>query len=97
MELTNEVFLKIFFIDFNVISEESIEAIEDASDDRATWRRWLDQICGMPSKSHSQDDPHIGPEMTRKYLKESSKWRTVLNVNAAIGLILTAFLYGFYH
>lgn len=71
--------------------------MDDTNDDRATWRRWLDQICGMPSKSHSQDDPHIGPEMTQKYLKESPKWKTVLNINAAVGLILTAFLYGFYH
>lgn len=77
--------------------DESIEVMDDTNDDRATWRRWLDQICGMPSKSHSQDDPHIGPEMTQKYLKESPKWKTVLNINAAVGLILTAFLYGFYH
>lgn len=78
-------------------SDESIEVMDDTSDDRPTWRRWLDQICGMPSKSHSQDDPHIGPEMTQKYLKESPKWKNVLNINAVVGLILTAFLYGFYH
>ncbi|XP_062577224.1 sodium/glucose cotransporter 4-like [Saccostrea cucullata] len=78
-------------------TDDAIDVIHDESDHRPLWRRWVDQICGMPTKRHSGDDPHIGPEMTRKYLKESPKWRTILNVNAAAGLILTAFLYGFYH
>jgi len=57
---------------------------------------WFDTICGMPKNETNGQEPSIEQEHTQKFLKEYPKWNTFLNVNACIGLIVTAFLYGFY-
>ncbi|KAJ8300675.1 hypothetical protein KUTeg_022194 [Tegillarca granosa] len=58
-------------------------------------KSWIEHICGV---SHSgPQDMNIEKEQTRRFLKEISKWKIILNLNASLALVVIAFLYGFYH
>ncbi|XP_021344911.1 sodium/glucose cotransporter 4-like, partial [Mizuhopecten yessoensis] len=59
-------------------------------------KRACNFVCGMPDDSSGATSPSTDETQTRRFLKENKRWSTVLNINAAIGLIVTAFLYGFY-
>lgn len=74
-----------------------IAEVEDV-DERTTGctKRLCDHVCGMPDNNSGAANPTANETQIRGFLKENKKWRAVLNVNAAIGLIVTAFLYGFY-
>jgi len=52
-------------------------------------------VCGMPEKDTSEN-PHLDEAKTREFLTEHPRIKTILNVNAAFGLVVVAFLYGFY-
>ncbi|RUS84630.1 hypothetical protein EGW08_007602 [Elysia chlorotica] len=59
----------------------------------------FDKLCGIPeSGSDSQLDsaPDITISQRREFLHEDSRWKTILNINAAIGLAVMAFLIGYY-
>ncbi|XP_060064253.1 sodium/glucose cotransporter 4-like [Ylistrum balloti] len=72
--------------------------IAEPEDERPTGcaKRACDYICGMPENETGSTTPSTDETQIRKFLKENKRWTRVLNVNAAIGLIVTAFLYGFY-
>ncbi|XP_076092318.1 sodium/glucose cotransporter 4-like [Mytilus galloprovincialis] len=55
----------------------------------------LNMICGM-SDGGSGENLKLDEAKTREYLTEHPTWKTILNVNAGIGLVVVAFLYGFY-
>lgn len=55
----------------------------------------LNMICGM-SDGDSAENLQLDEAKTREYLTEHPTWKTILNVNAGIGLVVVAFLYGFY-
>ncbi|WAR03091.1 SC5A9-like protein [Mya arenaria] len=79
-----------------VCEEKSHEA--DYSEDADTTgkcKHWADFICGIPDRAeeHSMEEQAT---QKRDFLKESSFWSKILNVNAAIGVVMIAFLIGFF-
>jgi hypothetical protein len=68
---------------------------EEPSDERHCHHTFLDMVCGMPEKDTSED-PHLDEAKTREFLTEHPRMKTILNANAAFGLVVVAFLYGFY-
>ncbi|XP_046558291.1 sodium/glucose cotransporter 5-like [Haliotis rubra] len=73
---------------------------EDDGDDEdvSTCQRCVDCVCGIP-KTHgkSRETPEISEDQRIDFLYQSSRWKTVLNVNAAIAFAILAFLFGFFH
>lgn len=59
-------------------------------------KRTCNFLCGMPDSDAGTSTPSVDMDQARYFLMENKKWKLVLNVNAAIGLIATAFLFGFY-
>ncbi|XP_033727039.1 sodium/glucose cotransporter 4-like [Pecten maximus] len=59
-------------------------------------KRACNYVCGMPDSDSGAAAPSADLTQIRGFLKENKRWTRVLNINAAIGLIVTAFLYGFY-
>lgn len=55
----------------------------------------MDLICGIPD-SDTGENPHLDENKTREFLTERPKWKQALNINACVGLVIVAFLYGFY-
>ncbi|BFZ20478.1 hypothetical protein BsWGS_23517 [Bradybaena similaris] len=73
-------------------ADEPVEIVEGKC------HRWFDKVCGIPlEQGKSKHTPEITVKERRAYLKEQPRWKTVLNINAAIAMAVTAFLIGFYH
>lgn len=69
--------------------------IDEDSEGRC--HRWFDVICGIPSAhARSRTRPEITEEQRLEFLYEKPKWVKILNINAAIGMTVMAFLTGFY-
>ena len=64
----------------------------------SVWRRWLNAACGLPD-ANSSDNVQTAEthEERMKLLRETTKLRRILNVNAVLGLSVVAFLIGFFH
>lgn len=76
-----------------------IEGDSYESDGEGDCHRCFDKICGIPVSGSKRDNdtaPDITIQQRRDFLKEDSSWQTILNINAAIGLAVTAFLIGYY-
>ena len=58
--------------------------------------RWFDVVCGIPT-TKSRGRPEISEEQRREFLRESPRWNVFLNVQAAIAMVVMAFLAGYYH
>ncbi|GFR62446.1 sodium/glucose cotransporter 4 [Elysia marginata] len=83
------------------IKEETPDskAVENSydSDEDGGCHKCFDKICGIPeSGDSSESTPDITVDQRRDFLKENSNWKTILNINAAIGLAVTAFLIGYF-
>ncbi|XP_055898128.1 sodium/glucose cotransporter 4-like isoform X1 [Biomphalaria glabrata] len=62
------------------------------------WQRWFNFACGIPSSTAKiKEAPEISIAQRRSFLLETSKWRGFLNINATIGLVVMAFLIGYFH
>ncbi|XP_076436803.1 sodium/mannose cotransporter SLC5A10-like [Babylonia areolata] len=60
--------------------------------------RLFDTVCGIPTTlSRAGQKPGVSEDQRREFLRESSGWSFVLNVNAAIAMCVMAFLTGYYH
>merc|ERR1719239_271701 len=71
---------------------------DDDSEDEATGcRHWVGVACGLPKAGSRQQTPDISLSMRRSFLKETPRWTAIMNLNAALGIAVMAFLIGFYH
>lgn len=67
----------------------------DAEDNIGKCKKWADFICGIPDAAEEQDlEEEV--EQKRIFLKENKFWSKILNINACIGMIVIAFLIGFF-
>ncbi|KAH3888394.1 sodium/glucose cotransporter 4-like [Dreissena polymorpha] len=89
-------------IEVTQAEEVSLKPIDDSSMSReedtsrgGTCRKWADFICGIPRKSeeHSLEEQAA---QKRAFLKEPKFWAHILNINAVMGLVVVAFLIGFF-
>ena len=80
-------------------SDELVEGVVAfKGDSQPKWRRYCDVVCGLPS---SDDVSEAAPEMSEAdcqiILEEEPFWKSFLNVNAVVGLLVVTFLLGFFH
>ncbi|KAK3783630.1 hypothetical protein RRG08_063030 [Elysia crispata] len=67
------------------------------SDREGDCHHCFDKICGIPDPGKKLDAaPDITVDQRRAFLREDSRWQTILNINAAIGFAVVAFLIGYY-
>jgi hypothetical protein len=73
---------------------------KEATKRASVWRHYCDVVCGLPSSDDANDtakcDTMDSEADRRSLLYEKPFWKSFLNVNAVIGLIVVAFLCGFY-
>nr|KAG5706614.1 hypothetical protein BaRGS_005684 [Batillaria attramentaria] len=75
-----------------------IEGTETDEIQEGKCHRCFDFVCGIPtSQSKSRERPEITEAQRREFLYEKPGWSVFLNINAAIGMTVMAFLTGFYH
>lgn len=76
-------------------SREDTTYDDDDTENIGTCRRWADFVCGIPEKAeeHSLEEQAV---QKRAFLKESRFWSKILNLNAGMGLVIVAFLIGFF-
>lgn len=87
-------------IDVSEVEEIEIKTnIKDMTnndtDSGGTCRKWVNFVCGIPQKAeeHSLEEEAA---QKKKFLKESTFWSRILNLNAVLGLVVVAFLIGFF-
>ena len=80
----------------NSVSKDSLDVVVKPS----VWRRYVDAVCGLPSEDDESNSPHGGATESEAdrlaLLDEKPFWRQFLNVNAVVGLMVFAFLFGVY-
>ncbi|XP_055955745.1 sodium/glucose cotransporter 4 isoform X3 [Patella vulgata] len=79
--------------DMKLKSSEDIIVEDDETKDCKYWVRF---ICGIPKKQQENVTPHISRKQIRQFLYEKPKWKTFMNINAVIGLLVMVFLTGFF-
>ncbi|XP_045173428.2 sodium/glucose cotransporter 4-like [Mercenaria mercenaria] len=87
----------------NVVSFEQGEAIETGEDQGPTKQlkfiTLLYQVCGVPQKAVTVKNINMETESVYKehFMKETSFWKNLLDMNAFIGVLVVVFLIGYYH
>ena len=77
----------------NTRDEKPADAV--AANGIGTCKKWADFICGIPDAGE-EIDLEEEEEEKRMFLKENKFWSKILNFNACIGMIVIAFLIGFF-
>ncbi|XP_067660642.1 sodium/mannose cotransporter SLC5A10-like [Haliotis asinina] len=86
--------------DKNDNSDRQTFEVGSAETDDETGRsrciHWTD-VCGIPKDHGTADEvKDIEDDRKRRFLQDSSKWRMILNFNAGLGLVVMAFMYGYF-
>ncbi|KAL4223692.1 hypothetical protein ACF0H5_017160 [Mactra antiquata] len=67
-------------------------------DDIGKVKTCIYRICGIPLASpQTFNTEHLETEFKKKFLNEDPFWKKVLDINAAIGLLVVVFLIGYFH
>ncbi|XP_012944328.1 solute carrier family 5 member 4 [Aplysia californica] len=70
---------------------------EDSDDEEGRCQRWVNAACGMPkAQAKNKQTAAITLNERRSFLIENPRWEAILNINAALGLSVMAFLIGYY-
>ncbi|XP_050418899.1 sodium/mannose cotransporter SLC5A10 [Patella vulgata] len=85
---------------FNGHSDMKLESSEEVVIEETETKGcnyWARFICGLPENKPDRGTPGISQKQIRQFLYENPKWQTFMNINAALGCVVMAFLTGFFH
>ncbi|XP_053374798.1 sodium/glucose cotransporter 4-like [Mercenaria mercenaria] len=80
------------------VSEEDSTPEDDRIENLGKFKMFIYRLCGIPLVG-SQEQLREEKELIYKeiFLKENPFWKNVIDINAVIGLVVVAFLVGYFH